>query len=569
MTFDGQLAQLRGLWAANWPLDVPRAVEYPRGRIPLTEYLRIRARETPDRAAYIYYGARTTFDELDRASSRFAGYLLAHGLRRGTTVAVFMPNCPDAVVSFYGTLKAGCVYVPVTAMYKEYELEHVLVDSNVEAIVTTDTLLPVVDAVRSRTSLRMVLVSRLADQVPDEPTLPLHPSMLGGGPQRIGPDAVDLRDVLRIGSGKLYAPPVADLAALAALNYTGGTTGLPKGCEHSQAHMVDTGASIATFSGGYDSSEVSLVYVPTSWIAGEMGALILPVLLGTTCVLLARWDVETVMMAIQQYRVTTMSGTVPNYHEILAHPDVDSYDLSSLRMPLASSFVSELSVDLRHRWRKVAGPESCLREAAFGTTETHGPITFTRGLQEGDADLLARPIFCGLPAAGCEIVVADRDTGVPLPLGQEGEIVVRSPSLMRCYRGRPEATADAVREGWFYTGDIGALDEHGFLHFIGRAKEMLKVKGMSVFPLEIEMILGKNSRVESCAVVGIADREFGERPVAFVKLTGVSEPGEDGQLHAWCRTNMAPYKVPIIKIVDELPLTAAGKVRKDVLKATL
>jgi acyl-CoA synthetase (AMP-forming)/AMP-acid ligase II len=250
---------------------------------------------------------------------------------------------------------------------------------------------------------------------------------------------------------------------------------------------------------------------------------------------------------------------VDSWIPLLDRAEAEVRNLSSLRVPLAVSFVTKLDAALRARFTAVTGSPGVLREAAFGMTETHTMDTFTGGL--ADIDLAGRPIFCGLPVPGTDIVVVDRETGDLLPVGEEGEIAVRSPSLLRAYWGRPEATAETLQDGWLLTGDSGQLDESGCLSYLGRRKEMLKVNGMSVFPTEVEFLLGRHPRIAGSGVLGVPDPRTGERAVAFVMLApGATDTAED--VVAWCRENMAPYKVPEVRLVDSLPLTATGKVVK-------
>ena len=193
--------------------------------------------------------------------------------------------------------------------------------------------------------------------------------------------------------------------------------------------------------------------------------------------------------------------------------------------------------------------------------------TFTTGFQSNDMDLKVQPVFCGLPMPGTKIKIVDFNSGELLPLGQEGEIAIQTPSLMSRYWNMKEESNRVFRDGWFYTGDSGSLDEEGFLHFLGRRKEMLKVNGMSVFPSEIEVLMSKIPGIEGCGVVGQEDSDKGQIPIAFVQLVPkYKEKLNEKQIQQWCKENMAVYKVPIVRIIDCLPLTATGKVKKGKLE---
>jgi acyl-CoA synthetase (AMP-forming)/AMP-acid ligase II len=562
------IEHLNQLWAKNWPTHLSHEPVYPLGEILLTDYLNTWVRETPDKACLIYYGTELTFKDLDDLSNRFASFLADKGLKKGDRVAVFLPNCPQFLIAFYGILKLGCVHVPVNPMFKEHEVLYELNDTGARVALVLDQLFPIVEVVKDKTSLEQILVTRFTDFLPEEPTIPTPPGLTDPGPDC--PGAIDLMSMLR-DQPPAYPEVDVSLDDLAALNYTGGTTGLPKGCEHTQRDMIYTAASAAATGArpeGPVENPVILGYFPVFWIAGEIGGVIAPVFSGSTLVQLTRWDVKAALTAIDRYKVTSMGGVVDNYIEIMECPDIDKYDLRSLKAAGCSSFVKKLTPEYRQQWKELTG--CILRESSYGMTETHTVDTFTNGMQTDDMDLKSKPVFCGLPMPGTLFKIVDFDTGELVPLGQEGEIVIKTPSLMRAYWNRPKETATAIKDGWFYTGDIGMLDEEGYLHFLGRRKEMLKMRGMSVFPSEIETLLSRHPAIAGSGVIGKPDPEKGQIPVAFITLKPEYEGQVTGEeITQWCRNNMATYKVPVVNILKELPLTATGKVKKEELKKQL
>ena len=563
MNEEAYLDRLRTLWRSHWPAGIPSAPHYPFGEVALTEYLRRWASVQPNKPAIVFYGATISYAELDQLSDAFASLLAGHGLRAGDRVAVFLPNCPQFAIAFYGLLKLGCVHVPVNPMFKEHELLYELEDTDAVAIVAQDQLMPLVRTVLARTPIRLVFATSLAEMLPPAPTLPVLEVV--ARPKVACPDAIDLMPVLR---AMTDAPPSVriDLDAPAELNYTGGTTGMPKGCVHTQRDMIYTAATTCTCANQSTQDDVMLNFHPVFWIAGENFGLIFPIFAGATVVLLARWDPLAWMAAVDRYRVTTAGLLVDNAVAVMDHPDAGRYDLRSLRRTRVSSFVKKLNQAYRRRWQELTG--SVMIEAAWGMTETHTCDTFTTGQQDDDFDLRSQPIFVGIPVPGTEFKITSFETGELLPLGTEGEIVVRSPSQLKSYWNQPDATAASIRDGWFYTGDIGLLDEDGFLHFLGRRKEMLKVNGMSVFPAEIEALLGQHPAVIGSGVIGRPDEARGQAAVAFV-LADPEAGLTEASLTEWCRENMATYKVPAIHIVESLPMTATGKVRKDELARLL
>ncbi|WP_037771342.1 AMP-binding protein [Streptomyces sclerotialus] len=495
------------------------------------------AATAPDRPALVFEGHETTYRELDEASDRLAGWLAAQGVRPGDRVGVHLPNCPQFLVAMLAVLRLGAVHVPVNPMFKAAELRHELTDAGTRLVISRTELAPAIEEIRADTPVRDVL---LADTGEWDDALAHAP----------------------------YGRIADDLDALAALNYTGGTTGMPKGCEHTQRHMVYTATAIDSGRAPDLVPEgiVSLCYLPVFWIAGENLGILAPLVSGGTSVLLPRWDPAAVLDGLARYRVATMAGTVENYLELLDRPDLPDRDLSAFTAPLTVSFVRKLTPEVRERWRRAVGDHSVLREASYGMTETHTSDTSTLGFQDGDRDLLGEPTFCGLPVPGTDVMVVDFATGEPLPLGERGEIVVRGPSVLTRYWRAPAATEAALREGWLHTGDIGSLDEDGCLHYLGRDKDMIKVNGMSVFPTEVETLLGRHPDVLAAAVVAVPDERRGQRPYAYVRTVPGSTLTAEA-LGEWAGASMAAYKLPAIELTDELPLTATGKIRKTELTA--
>ncbi len=561
------LAMVSSVQDRLWPKELPRAPQYPLGDVLLTDHLRHWAEVQPEKAAVNFYGAVTTYRDLDRLSDGFAALLVTLGIAKGDRVAVFMSNCPQFLIAFYGILKLGAVHVPCNPMFKAPELLYELNDTGATVIVSLDQLYDTVAEVRGDTRVQHVIVTSLAEMAPAAAEIPAPASL--AAPKHVPYGAIDMLPALHGLSDDRFVPPVPVLPDdIAALNYTGGTTGMPKGCIHTQRDMVYTAATTVPFSLGTSKDSTYLCYLPVFWVAGEVFGVIFPVFAGCTVVLLNRWDPVASMAAIDRYRVTHASFLVDGAVDILDHPDRSSYDLTSLERTGGVSFVKKLNPDLRRRWREVTG--STIREVAWGMTETHTCDTMNYGLDADDFDLNAQPVFVGFPVPGTEFKICDFDTGALKALGEEGEICIRSPSLFKGYWNRPEANAEVFRNGWFHTGDIGVYDTDGILHFLGRRKEMLKVNGMSVFPGELEAILGQYPGLLGSGVIGRPDEARGEVPVAFVWLPESQRDaaGQDA-FRQWCGRMMSTYKQPEIRFVDSLPMTETGKVKKEQLRALL
>ncbi|SDW22430.1 fatty-acyl-CoA synthase [Albimonas donghaensis] len=546
------LARHRDAIAAAWPEGIARETTFPLGRIPLSDHLRHWARETPDATSIIFYGREISWAELDALSDRFAGLLAARGIGKGDRVAVFLPNCPQFHIAFFGILKLGAVHCPVSPLSTGHELDYMLTDTGARALVTLDALWPVVEAAPAARGLT-VWTSALSEMAPETPTMELPAAVAAP----LAPNGGEPLLPAITAAAPDYAPG-ASWDGLAALNYTGGTTGMPKGCEHTQGDMVFTAAANLSLGGAADAG-VSASFFPEFWIAGQNAALLYPVVAGAPLVLMTRWDPLALMQAVERYRVTAFAMVVDGALEILAHPRFAEFDLSSLQRVRVVSFVKKLDRDIRARWKAAVG--TVLAEAAWGMTETHTSNTFTLGMQDDDFDLKQQPVFVGLPVPGNAFTIRDFDTFEVLDFGREGEICTRSPAMLKAYWGKPEATAEAIRDGWLRSGDIGVIDAGGHLHYLGRRKEMLKVRGMSVFPAELEAELGKHPQIAGSGVIGRPDPHAGQIPVAFIQPAPGAQVTPEA-LHEWLAERVAKYKIPEIRLVEALPMTATGKVKK-------
>lgn len=549
MNLDAYLEDLRARQARVRPASTPSEVVYPLGEVSIPAHVDHWAEHRPDRAAIVFEGRTVTYAELADLSARVAGWLAAAGVRPGDRVAVFLGNSPQFTISMLAILRLGAVHVPVNPMFQSAELAYELEDSGAEVVVTADALLPTLAT--TGVPVRRVLVTSLGEL-----------SAAGAQPDLSAAGDLPVEAWHTAVAHEAAPEHPVDLHALAALNYTGGTTGLPKGCEHTQVHMLYTAATAIGATGHTPDDEyVALCYIPIFWIAGEDLGILNPIVAGGTAVLMQRWNADAVLDAIEEHRVTLMVGTVENYLELAGRPDIRERDLSSLRLPLAVSFVRKMTPDVRETWKAAASPDSVLREAAYGMTETHTFDATPYGFDTDDRDLLAEPVFCGVPVPGTDIAVVRFGTLEPLPVGEAGEIIVRSPSVMTGYWNRPDATAEQLEDGWLHTGDNGRIDEDGCLHYLGRDKDMIKVKGMSVFPAEVELLLTRHPAVRTAAVVPAEHAESGQVPVAFVSL----EPGQRitaEELRQWARGAMATYKVPVVHLVPDFPMTTTGKIRK-------
>jgi long-chain acyl-CoA synthetase len=554
------------LWMKNWPDFIPKEASYPQGKKPVFEYLRDNARAYPDRTAIIFYGKEVTYGELDGMSEQFAHFLTDSGLKKGDRIALFMPSCPQYHIAHYGINKMGGVIVPCSPLFKEWELVYELRDAGAKAIVSLDLLYPVAAGACAECAIENVVVTSLHDFLPSAPTMNLTPMMKM--PKVVHPNTTEFVDIL----SRYPSTPVqvdVGLDDIVQLQYTGGTTGLPKGAiltHGSKLFKVSvlskTISGDLAFLGHKEDNYSCLATLPTFHIAGMLGSVDTMIAQGSTQVLIVMFDPVAAMQAIDRYKLQFFQATVPMNIGIMNHPDRKKYDLSSLKLCLTTSFGVQITDEIASRWKMDTG--GCfLAEGAYGLTETH---TFDTFMPLNKPKCI--PGCQGIPIPGQNIkIVAFEDKSREVPIGEMGEIVVSNPSVLKGYWNKPEETKTSLVDGWVYTGDMGKFDEDGYLYYLGRKKEMIKISGFSVFPEEVETFLGRHEAVANSAVIGVPDEKKGEAIKAFVVL----RPEFQGKVNAediitWAKEGISSYKVPqFIDFRENLPMSGVGKVLRRVL----
>lgn len=539
------------IWKAHWPAGVDEAtIRLPAEPLPVI--LKATARRLGRKTALVFYGRELSFAELDDLSDRFAGWLLGCGLRPGDRVAIYLENCPQFAVAYFGAMKAGAINVCLNPMHKAAELQHEFEDSGARVLVTSDHGWATVEAIRSTTPLEAVVVTSYRDYLPEAPALPVPASFLEPAPAAGGDD---LQTILAA-TPPLGAPVARALGDTALLQYTSGTTGAPKGAELTHGNIVANCELQRAYIGLAD-RDVALGVLPWFHITGMECQLNMMAYAGATLVALGRFELETVLRAIQQYRCTLTTLIATINVAIVNFPRTRQYDLSSLRACFSGG--APVPAEIARRWEQVTGYKLI---EGYGLSETTAPTHINPP---------HRPKYgtVGVPLPFTDVRIVSLEDGVTeLPLGQSGEIVVRGPMVMKGYWRRPEATAEAIRHGWFSTGDIGRVDDEGYFTIEERKKDMIKASGYSVFPAEVEALMYRHPAVAEVGVVGVPDPYRGEDVMAFVVLKPDARSRvTDQEIVEWCRGHMAVYKAPRrVRFVDALPKTASGKILKRALR---
>ncbi|HEY8609024.1 MAG TPA: AMP-binding protein [Noviherbaspirillum sp.] len=525
------------------------------GEKPLHEYLREHARRQPGKTAYNWYGREISYRELDELSDRCAAVLARRGVRKGDRVVLFLSNCPQYVIAHFGVQKLGAAVSPCSPLFRKHELEYQVADLGAEVIVAADSLYPVIAEVRANTRLRHVFLTGYGDLLPEQPAIDVPPEVRA--PKQRVEGTIDLLAALAEERGAPPAPQL-DMDDVVLLTYTSGTTGMPKGAMLTYRNALFKTAC-ATSAGGVANDTVTLAIAPLYHIAGMLMGINVTIYSGASAVLLHRFDPSAVLQAIDRYRVSHWYSIAPMNVAAMQAADAGRFDLSSLKINPCTSFGITLTEPLAAQWRSFTGDCQTF-EAAYGLSETH---TCDTGMPR-DA---IRWGTQGRLMPGVECRIVDKDSGAVLPHGQMGEITLRSPGNFKGYWNKPDATAATLRDGWVHTGDMGMLDEDGYLTFSGRFKEMIKVSGYSVFPEEVETILVKHPAVRQAAVIGVPDATKGEVIKAFLVLKPDAADVTPEEIIAWSREQMSPYKVPrMIAFRSALPATGAGKVLRRLLK---
>lgn len=557
-------------WISRYDPGVPSSLTYPEWTVP--DLLRHAAERFANSPALMFYGRCLSYGELDDLTTRFANGLRRVGVSRGDRVALMLPNIPQAVIAYYGILKAGAIAVPTNPLYVEREIQAQLTDAGTETMVVLDWFYARVRAVQKAATLpKRIIVTSIRDYLPFFKRL-LYPIKARFTNRWVSvetaPSVYGFVELLHADSGKI-ADRSADLpharpTDLAQLQYTGGTTGTPKGVMLTHRNVV-----VNTLQGRYwfadfrEGREIFLGAIPFFHCYGQATCQNLAIATGCPIVLLPRFRADEVIAAIHTHRITMFSGVPMMYSQIVEHPDAGRYDLRSLRVCLSGA--SPLSADVRKRFENLTGARI---SEGYGLTEA-SPSTHCNPLHgehpQGSI---------GLPFPDTDARIVDMDTGLrEMPVGEVGELIVRGPQIMRGYWNREEETRAVLRDGWLYTGDLMRRDSRGYFYFVDRKKDIIKSRGETVYPREVEEVLRQHPAVSEAAAVGVPDRDYGEVIKAYV----VAKPGSfvtEQALIAHCAGLLARYKIPsTVEFRQELPRTIIGKVlrrtmREDAIRAS-
>jgi long-chain acyl-CoA synthetase len=562
-------------WLAHYEPDVAHQIEVPAYSVP--QLLIDAAARFPHHTAvrmplrYLPLGLRIEaslrYDELDDLSNRFAAALADLGIRKGSRVAIMLPNLPQQAVAYFGVLKAGAIVVNTNPTYPPHELTPLLRNTGVEAIVTLSGLCARVQEIQPQTAIRCIILTDIPELVPWPWRLLVAKQARRAGMLADVPPGADVLRFQELLAAAPAAPPVVSIDPAhdtAVFQFTGGTSGLPKAAELTHRNIVANVEQIRTWVPSLqEGKEKLLLALPAFHVYGmTVGMLISVRLAGELLQALDPRNTAHILEIIAHERITVYPAVPAMYIGILNHPEVAKYDLRSVRVCLSGG--APLPVEVAQR---------------FGAA-TGGRLVEGYGMSESSPLTAGNPVFgetrggsVGLPFPSTELAVVGLEPDGAghytfLGVDQPGELVVRGPQVMKGYYNNPEETRQAIDpDGWLHTGDIATMDADGYFYIVDRKKDLIIASGYNIVPREVEEVLFMHPKVLEAAVVGVPDAKRGETVKAVVVLK-TGETAAPEEIRAFCKERLAPYKVPaLIEFAAALPRTQAGKVLRRVLAA--
>jgi len=539
-------------WISAYERGVSPHYEY--AAKPVFQFLADSAKNNPQHNALLFYGKGTSYRELEASTNAFAHALIGLGVQKGDRVAIMLPNIPQCVVAYYGALKCGAVVVMTNPLYTERELLTQIEDSGAETIVAMDILYPRIQ--KAATRLKHMIFTSVRDALPWFLGL-LYPIKARREGQWVslpkGPSIYDMTELI-------HQSPPSPLAVgvlsddLALLQYTGGTTGTPKGVMLTHRNLV-TNALQCRYWLPSLKDEIFLAVIPFFHVYGMSVCMNLAISLASTLVLLPRFVVKDVVGAIKKHRPTLFMGVQAMYVAINNYSGLTKEDLSSIKICISGA--GPLHLEVQRQFEALSGGKLV---EGYGLSES-SPVTHVNPIQG-----IRKEGSIGLPLPDTVARIVDIETGTKtLEIGEVGELVIQGPQVMQGYWKKPEESTGVLREGWLYTGDMARMDENGYFFIVDRKKDMIKTRGENVYPREVEEVLYRHPKVKDAVVVGLPDTFAGEIIKAYVVLKE-GESATSDEIVMFCREGLAKFKLPQrVEFRSELPKTIVGKVLRRVL----
>jgi len=530
-------------WLRSYPEGVRPHLEYP--EVPVYHFLFDQVARHPDRTALIFYGKKITYREFGRMIDRFAAGLIRQlGLKKGERVGIMLPNCPQNLIAMIGIQRAGGIPVQFNPLYVAREIEYQVNDAGCRFFITLDLFYE--KAQEGARAVERLIITSMADFLPF--TLSTLYRLKTKAPKAAG--TIPFLRLLQESAAGFKPVPIDPREDPAFLLYTGGTTGVSKGVISTHFNVVANITQIREWLGrDAEEGDTVLVVLPMFHSYGLTAAASYALAQGGTCILVPRFEAVEVLKLIQRYRPTSFPGVPTIYTALLKEPTLAKYDLRSIEFCVSAA--APLPVELLQQFESMTGANIL---EGYGLTEA-SPATHSNPMHGRRI-----PGSVGLPYPDTDVRIVDLETREDLPPGQEGEVLIRGPQVMKGYWNKPAETAEALVDGWLVTGDIGRMDEDGYLYIVDRKKDMIIASGFNIYPREIDEVLYQHPAVLEACSVGVADAYRGETVKAFVVLKPGATATEQ-EIIAFCRERLAAYKRPTqVEFLPELPKSAVGKV---------
>ncbi|MCZ2112396.1 MAG: long-chain fatty acid--CoA ligase [Anaerolineae bacterium] len=549
-------------WIKSYDKGVPATIEVP--DYPVHHFLEEAARRVPDHTALIFQGKEVTYAEFNQSADAVAASLAANGFKKGDRAVIYMPNLPQFAIIYYGILKAGGIVIATNPLYTERELQHQLKDCGAETVFVLSRYYPLLKKVQKsgQTRVKRIIVTYIKDYLPGIKSVlyGLLKEKKAGDRIDMEPGDMTLKDFLDLGM-RSPKPNVKVVGSdIALLQYTGGTTGLSKGAIGLHSNLVSNALMVSDWIGDWKYGEEALLgAIPFFHSYGMVTAAIFTPSIGGRLIIIPNpRDLTDLLTSINKYKPAYFPGVPAMYVAINNNPDVAAgkYDLRSIRACISGS--APLMVETKRKFEELTG--GVLVEG-YGLTESH-VATHANPLHGKNV-----PGSIGLPLPSVEAKIMDPvDGDKELPIGAIGELVMRGPTIMQGYWNMPDETANTLRDGWLYTGDIARMDEEGYFYIEDRKKDLIIAGGYNIYPREVEEVLATHPAVMEVSVAGVPDAKRGETVKAWiVKRPGFDQVTEEDIIE-WSKGELAKYKYPrLVEFRDELPKTTVGKVLKRVL----
>ena len=555
----GAISNQEKPWLTSYQQGVTEHINYE--EICMPDVLDRTASKFPEKIALIFQGYEITYAQFKDMVDRFAACLAAFGVKKNDAVALLLPNVIPCVVAYYATLKIGAITVMNNPLYSDPELEHQFNDSGSKVLITLDLLGNRMIDLRPKTKVKQIVITSIGDYLPFPKNL-LFPLVAKkkklAADVKVAPDVYRWKDCIA-----KYSPNPPQVKNsfddVAMYQYTGGTTGVSKGVELTHSNLSKQCQQLCTWFPSFDAgAERMLGALPYFHVFGMSTCMNFSVYMGWTQILVPKPQPEPLLEAIRNFKPSFAPLVPTMYIGMLSHPDIKKTDMSCIKGAFSGS--APLPVEVIHDFEKVTG---AVIVEGFGMTETC-PVTHINPFAGG----ARKAGSVGLPISDTLCRIVDLENGVQdMPVGERGELIVKGPQIMRGYKGKPEETANTLKDGWIYTGDIATMDAEGYFYIVDRKKDMIITGGYNVYPRDIDEVFYTHPKVQEACAIGVPDAKRGESVKVFIVLKE-GEASTQQEMIDFAKNSLAVYKLPTeVEFRKELPKTNVGKILRKELRA--